>query len=150
MPGLKITTAYVDYKRLNKHKERHFYGFGLLACPQTAENKQDKHMIFHKSEQKGNDPPGGGVTFGVWTARIPDGLVRLRSSSSCFNCARLSGNYLQPPAVGPTAFGRSAPERRRGNGLGATSGGGLNEGFGLPPFRDETAKGWATQLDGRR
>jgi hypothetical protein len=43
-------------------------------------------------------------------------------------------NCPRPPAVGPTAFGRSSPEKRRGNRLGATSGGGRVRGVVSRPF----------------
>jgi hypothetical protein len=61
---------------------------------------------------------GWGISFGS-----ADFLAGNRSCTAHFYCAPVGVNDLQAPAVRPIAFGRSAPERRRG-----ISGGGTADG----------------------
>jgi len=67
--------------------------------------------VLLKSEQKGNAPPPGvGVPYRGF---LPPGLGA-GCGTAYLDCARDERNYLQAPTVRPPAFGRAAPEKRRG------------------------------------
>ena len=77
----------------------------------------------------------------------------LRGFKDCANSSPISivrqvkviiCKHLRPPAVGPTAFGRSAPEKRRGIEVGGTHGAGWVEVRAFHPHAMKLREGWGT------